>query len=358
MYAYIHIPFCNSICNYCDFTKFCYNKKWIMPYLESLKKEIIKDYKGEKLKTIYIGGGTPSSLDINELKYLFDIIKIFNKEDKIEFTIEANLNDLTKEKIELFKQNNVNRISIGIQTFNPKLQKILNRTATYQEALNKINLLKEYGINNINVDLMYGINGETKEILEDDLNKFLSLNVTHISTYSLILEEHTKLYIDGYKEINEELDASFYEIICNTLKDKYVHYEVSNFAIKGYESKHNLNYWNNGFYYGFGLSAASYIENRYENHKNLFKYLNSDFTKEEEVISLDRKMEYEMILGLRKLEGININDFKKKYHKDIEEVFDIENLIKNNLLIKNDNFLKINADKIYLSNEILINFIK
>ena len=357
--VYIHIPFCSNICSYCDFTKLYYNKNYIDKYLNTLKEEIELNYKNEMIDTIYIGGGTPTSLNTQELNKLFEIIKIFKTNKNLEFTIECNIENLTKEKLDLFKKNNVNRLSIGIQTFNNKFLKYLNRNHTKEDVFKIIKYAKEIGFDNINIDLIYGLKDQTLKDLEDDINEFLKLDINHISTYSLIIEPHTKLYIENEFNIDEELDLKMYELICNKLKDNnYIHYETSNFAKKGYESKHNLTYWNNLEYYGFGLGASGYIDNiRYTNTKNIDKYLNKEFILEKEVIDKKINMENEMILGLRKLKGVNINNFKEKYNIDLKEAFDIEDLINSNKLIIENDYIFINPNYIYLSNEILINFI-
>lgn len=356
--VYIHIPFCTNICSYCDFCKLYYNKKFVKKYLISLENEIKLNYKGELIKTLYIGGGTPSSLDINELKKLFEIIKTFNFDKEYEFTIECNIENIDEEKLILFKNNNVNRISYGIQTFNHKFLKYLNRNHTKEDVINKINLTKKY-FNNINIDLIYALKEQTLNDLEKDIDFFLKLNINHISTYSLIIEPHTKLYINKEKNIDEDLDYEMYRLICNKLKENhFVHYEVSNFAKKGYESKHNLTYWNNLNYYGFGLGASGYIDNiRYTNTKDINKYCNGKYLLEYDKLSNKEIMENELILGLRKLTGISIKEFKKKYNKNIEDVFNISNLIKEGKLVKKNNNLYINEDNIYLSNDVLINFI-
>lgn len=357
--VYIHIPFCSNICSYCDFTKIYYNKKYINKYLDSLEKEINKYYKNEIVKTIYIGGGTPTSLDIDELNKLFKIIKVFKLDENVEFTIECNIENLTIEKLDLFKKNNVNRISIGIQTFNFKYLKLLNRNHNLEDVKKIINYAKKINFTNINIDLMYGFNGQTIKELDEDLNLFLSLNINHISTYSLMIEPHTKLYIENYKNIDEELDYQMYEYICKKLKENdFIHYEVSNFAKKGYESLHNLTYWNNLEYYGFGLGASGFINKvRYTNTSNMNKYLLGNYIKEKEVITKKLDMEYEMILGLRKLKGVNILDFTKKFNIDLVKYFNIEKLIEENKLIIKDNYIYINPKYIYIENEFLISFI-
>ena len=209
--VYIHIPFCENICSYCDFCKLKYNSEWISLYLESLKQEIETYYKGEKIRTLYIGGGTPSVLSMIELTKLFEILKLFDLSELEEFTIECNIESITNEKLILFKKNNVNRLSIGVQTFNEKFIKLLNRNHTKEEVEEKINMAKLVGFDNINVDLMYALPGETMEDLECDVDEILRLNVPHISCYSLMIEPNTKLYIDNVKEIDEDLDYEMYK---------------------------------------------------------------------------------------------------------------------------------------------------
>lgn len=357
--VYIHIPFCFNICSYCDFSKMLYNKDLSIKYLNILEKEINTKYQNEIIDTIYIGGGTPTSLDLEELKYLFKIVDLFKLSDNIEFTIECNIENLTKEKLDLFKEKGVNRLSIGIQTFNYKHLKYLNRYHTKDEVFKIIEYAKKIGFKNINIDLIYGLKNQTLNDLKEDIDLFLKLDINHISTYSLIIEEHTKLYIDNDQGIDEDLDYEMYKYICKKLKEKnFIHYEISNFAKKGYESKHNLTYWNNEHYYGFGLGASGYINNiRYTNTRSIKEYLECNYIKEEEIINKKIDMENEMILGLRKLKGVDINKFKEKYNLNIEDVFNIEKLLKDKKLIIKDNYIFINPKYIYLSNEILINFI-
>ena len=352
--AYIHIPFCNNICSYCDFCKLYYNKDWINKYLNSLELEIKNNYKGDILETLYIGGGTPSSLNEEELKELFRILKIFNLSNIFEFTFECNIEDITLDKIKILKKNKVNRLSIGVQSFNEKHIKLLNRNHTKQEVFEKIELLKSNGFDNINIDLIYAVPNQTLEDLKQDIDYFLELDIPHISTYSLIIEENTKLYINKYKNINEELDYEMYKLI-NQKLSSYHHYEISNFAKDGYESKHNLTYWNNETYYGFGLGAVGYDGNfRYNNTRNINKYLNNKWLSEKEEISLNEKIENAFILGFRKIDGINIEKFKNKYNLDINNIDIINKLIKENKLIKDKNNIKINKEYIYTSNDILI----
>ena len=352
------MPFCNKICSYCDFCKILYSSELVDKYLDSLQKEIEQKYNGEKLETIYIGGGTPSSLSVLQLEKLFSITNKLNICDYCEFTIEFNIEDITLEKLLLIKNNKVNRISIGIQTINQKFYDLIGRNNEEEIVINKINLCKQY-FQNINIDLMYGFNTQTIDDLDKDIDFFLNLDVPHISTYSLILEEHTKLFIDNYKNIDEDIESNMYYHIIKRLKDNgFNHYEISNFSKEGYKSEHNLCYWNNENYYGFGLGASGYIDNlRYTNTRSLNNYLKGNYIIESETLTKEDKMQYEMICGLRKISGISKKRFYKKYNCDVKEVFDIEKLIKNKDLIEKEDRIFIPEEKLYVSNQILIKFL-
>ena len=357
--VYIHIPFCENICTYCAFTKFYYNEYRVTEYLDSLRYEIEENYKGELIKTIYIGGGTPSALSISELKILFDIINIFKLDKDVEFTIEVNPESITKEKLMLFKYNRVNRISMGVESTNNKSLKYLGRNYDFNTVRDKIKLIKSLGFNNINVDLMYALPSETLEDLEMDIDNILDLDITHISTYSLMIEEHTRLFINKEKNIDEEIDYEMYKLICNKLKNKgFKHYEVSNFAKPNKESRHNLVYWENTHYYGFGLGASGYILNdRYTNTTSMSKYLKHKYKEDVEHLSLQDIISYELILGFRKIDGINKNVFYNKYKVDIHDLYNINELLKKEDLKENTSNIYINYDKIYIENQILINFV-
>ena len=353
--VYIHIPFCHNICSYCDFCKNYYNEKIVEDYLCALEKEINNSYKDEIINTLYIGGGTPSSLCLKQLNKLFSIINIFklNKEE-YEFTFECNYEDINEDMLMLLKQNKVNRLSIGIQTFNKKFEKILERKIDIKKMKQSIILSKKY-FDNINVDLMYAIGDETLKDLEDDINEFIKLDVTHISTYALIIEDNTRLKISNTKEIDEDTQSKMYDLICRKLKENnYVHYELSNFSKKAFESKHNLIYWNNENYYGFGAGASGFIKNtRYDNTKSVINYINGKTIVFEEKLTKEDLINDEVMLNLRKITGINKRDFYNKYKINFNEVFDIEELIKQELLIENEEYIYINPKYLFISNEII-----
>ena len=357
--AYIHIPFCKTICSYCDFCKIFYNKEFVERYLDSLELEIKSNYQGEVIKSIYIGGGTPSCLGIDELQRLFEIIKIFNKDDGVEFTIECNIETLTEEKINLFLANGINRVSIGVQSLIDKNIKFLERHHNRELVIEKINLLKTKGINNINLDLIYALPNQTMEDLKYDLDEYMKLGITHISTYSLMIEPNTKLFINNTDNISEELDSKMYNFICSYLKQKgFKHYEISNFCLDGYESIHNLTYWNNNKYYGFGVGASGYIDDiRYDNTRSITNYINNINNKEEIVLDKNMDIENEFILGLRKIKGISKKEFKEKYNKQLCDIIIVKNLLKLGKLMDNGEYIFIPEEYLYVSNSILLNFI-
>lgn len=355
--VYIHIPFCKSICSYCDFCKIFYNEQLAYKYLDALEKEIIKNYKNDRIKTLYIGGGTPSSLSMDCLIKLFKTIQIFNLEDLEEFTFECNVGDLTEEKIKFLYDHKVNRLSIGVEAFNQKFLKLLNREENDIDS--KIRCAKRVGFKNISVDLIYALPNESLEDLEKEIDKFLKLDINHISTYSLMIEPNTILGIKGTKNISEDLDCKMYDLICHKLKENgFEHYEISNFAKKGFTSKHNLTYWNNLNYYGFGLGATGYVNGiRYTNTKSINHYLDEKYRYIEEKVGIREMQENEMILGLRKVEGVKKKSFYKKYNKNIEDVFDIKELLDKKYLIDNGENIFINEKYLYVQNSILMKFL-
>ena len=358
MSIYIHIPFCNSICTYCDFCKIFYNKKYINDYLNNLEQEIKVRYKSEIVNTIFIGGGTPSSLDDEELIRLMNIIEIFKLNDNYEFTVECNIESITENKLKIMKKYGVNRISIGVESFDNSIIKLLGRNHTKKDVYNKMGIVKRY-FSNINIDLIYAAYDDIN-ILKSDIDCFLKLDIPHISTYSLIIEDNTMLKINGMKNIDEDIDYEMYKYIEDALeKNDYIHYDISNYAKNGYQSKHNLVYWNNEEYYGFGLSSTSYINNeRITNTKNLRKYLNGEYLDTSVYEDKDIRMENEIMLGLRKLDGIDLDRFKEKFNVSLEDIYNIDNLVRNGYLIRDNNCIKIDKKYMYISNEIIVRILE
>ena len=356
--AYIHIPFCSHICSYCDFCKMLYYEKYVDNYLTALEQEINDRYQGELLDTVYIGGGTPSCLTEKELERLFILLERLKKNDNYEYTIEANFDSITFSKLDLCKKYGINRISFGLETTQPWLLEKMGRELSTTFVRRIISYCKKIGISNINVDLMYAFPKETLQEVSRDLDFILSLDVPHISTYSLILEEHTRLYFDKVKEIDEETDAMMYQEIINKLKG-YRHYEISNFGKEGYESRHNQCYWRNLEYYGFGLGASGYYKDRrYTNTRSIQKYLLGNYELSFEKLDLYDKIYYEVILNLRMQQGISKREFFKKYSHELLEFYDYHSLLIDGVLVETDEFLFIPEKYWYISNEILIRLLE
>lgn len=329
---YIHIPFCKQKCNYCDFISYTNKCNEVERYVECIVKEINTfDFSNYKVTTIYIGGGTPSFIDSKYIKQIINIVykKIQIKKNKvkdIEVTIEINPGTVTKKKLNEYKEVGINRLSIGLQCIQDRLLKLLGRIHTFKDFLNTYNWAKEVGFENINVDLMLGLPNQTIEDLKNSLNKVIELNPSHISTYSLIVEEGTKLFKqienNELQLLDEEVERNMYWYVKNILElNGYSHYEISNFAKNGKESKHNMNCWNQEEYIGFGVAAHSYIKNiRFSNTENLEEYIENvtagefqeNKTIEEKQTLEDKKNEF-MMLGFRKIEGVDISKFKAKF---------------------------------------------
>lgn len=314
-HLYIHVPFCNSICFYCDFCHRLYSSQLVDKWLNQIEKEINNKCL-DQYKTIYIGGGTPSSLSVNQLDRLLSLIDPFSKE-VIEYTIEVNPESLDINKINVFKKHHINRISMGVQSSNDNLLKDLNRKHSFNDVVDKVNLLKENGLSNISIDLMYSLPNQNMDILAKTLDDFISLDIPHVSLYSLTIEENTVFGKRNVKSLDEDIEADMYEYICEKLKsNNYIHYEVSNFSKEGYESKHNLGYWNYDDFLGISLGSSSKIGNvRYTVTTNFDKYFD-DYNSYDEYLKLtneDLKFE-NIMMSLRTIYGLNIDDFNSKYN--------------------------------------------
>lgn len=352
--VYVHIPFCKRKCYYCDFISFCEKDELQEKYINTVIQEI-EDFfnlnKNVKIKTIYIGGGTPSFIDG---KYIEKIMNIFNKENVVEATIEVNPGSASLEKLKKYKECGINRLSIGLQSTEDRLLKKIGRIHNYNDFLATYNLAREVGFDNINVDLMIGLPGQTIEDVKSSLNKVINLNPSHISVYSLIVEENTIIYnlIEQNKIVlpDEELERNMYWYVKNYLElGGYEHYEISNFAKNGKMSLHNWDCWNQKEYVGFGASAHSYLNRkRFCNIGVLEEYI-KDFKNTKEVQEVqsfyETKQEY-MLLGLRKIKGVCISDFKNKFGEN--PIFLFKNEL--NKLIE-EGLLEITTNNIKLTNK-------
>ncbi|MCI8833604.1 MAG: oxygen-independent coproporphyrinogen III oxidase [Clostridia bacterium] len=318
---YIHIPFCKKKCFYCDFISYPNKDDYIEEYIDTVIKEY-SNYKAEEyiIKTVYIGGGTPSYIDS---KYIVKLLKEINIEKAEEITIEINPGTVTKEKLRDYKKAGINRLSIGLQATQDILLKEIGRIHTYNEFLNTYNIAREIGFKNINIDLMLALPKQHIEDIIQSVKKIIELNPEHISIYSLILEEGTKMYdmVNKQKCIlpKEDEEREMYWTVKKILeKNGYNHYEISNFAKNGYHSKHNIDCWNQKEYIGIGVSAHSYLDNRrYSNLGNIEEYIKNYNDKEIHEIQdkISQEKEY-MILGLRKLEGVYISEFELKFNEN------------------------------------------
>ena len=325
---YVHIPFCKRKCYYCDFVSYDNKYEKIDSYVETVKKEI-EDTSNEFTKnhivsTIYFGGGTPSFLESKYIKLLLENIRRnFNVSSNAEITLEVNPGTITEEKLKTYQMCGINRLSIGLQTTNDNLLKKIGRIHTYSEFLSTYNLARKLGFSNINVDLIFSLPDESLDDLKLDLEKIIELSPEHISTYSLIVENGTKIKelieenTDGYNIPSEDIERQMYWYIKNTLEEKgYGHYEISNFAKEGYESKHNLNCWNQKEYFGFGAAAHSFIDGiRFSNKKILSEYIFNFKSRDiEEKMNREELAKEYMMLGLRKIDGVSISEFERKFN--------------------------------------------
>ena len=377
---YIHIPFCVRKCVYCDFISGPQDEETIEKYVSSLLDEIRAHTLNKKLAseynvaTVFLGGGTPSILNISQIKRIFEVIKnTFAVIEDAEITIEANPGTVTREKLETYRACGINRISFGLQSTNNEELKLLGRIHTYEEFLESFSLARECGFDNINVDLISAIPKQTLASWEETLQNVIKLNPEHISAYSLIVEDGTpfaKVYGEGCpgeKDLpDEEEERRIYYRTEELLKEAGYHrYEISNYAKEGKECKHNLGYWERKEYLGIGIGAASLIDNtRYSNTPDLAKYIRD--AKQLNKIQLDfqelstkEQMEEFVFLGLRKMEGISEREFTENFSMNIEECYghQIEKLLKEGLLQKRDGRIMLTRRGIDISNYAFAEFL-
>ena len=346
---YIHIPFCEHICIYCDFTKLFYNQKYEKPYLDSLENEI-KSKVTNKVRTLYFGGGTPTALSDEGFERILRFASQY-LEAEYEFTVETNVENLTESKLDIMKKYGVNRLSIGVQSTCNALLKKIGRHHTFEEAQKIVFLAKSKGFSNINIDLIYGFKNESLNDLKQDLEEFIKLDIDHISIYSLIVEKGSILYNQKYSEQEETESRKFYEFIISFLRQNgYERYEISNFARNHKYSSHNLTYWHNEEYYGCGLGASGYVDGvRYENTKSLPEYLKGNYISSSEKVGEQELEEYFLLTNLRLEQGFLKADYKKQFGVDFEKKY--ESKIKNFSLNK---YFDFKDDQVRLTDEGLI----
>jgi putative oxygen-independent coproporphyrinogen III oxidase len=373
--AYIHIPFCQHICHYCDFNKFFLKGQPVDEYLDSLKKEMqitLQESPTEYLQSIFIGGGTPTALNEQQLEKLCrDIKDILPYNSQTEYTFEANPGDLSKEKLEILREAGVNRLSIGVQTFNNDLLQKIGRTHQAEDVFHTVAEAKNLGFKNISVDLIYSLPGQTLEDFRETLKTAFTLDIQHYSGYSLIIEPKTVFYNLMRKgrlpTPGEDVEAQMYDLLMNEMEaNGFEQYEISNFSKPGFESRHNLTYWDNDWYYGFGAGAHSYVNGqRISNHGPLKKYMGAlDEGRlpilENHEVTLTEQMEEEMFLGLRKNKGVSIPKFTEKFNVDLMKLFaeELEKLTGQGLISFEDNHVKLTRRGRFLGNEVFQSFLR
>ncbi len=387
---YIHIPFCKSKCHYCNFISFANKNEFIEPYFAALKKELehyFKNYTGVKLETIYIGGGTPSVVDFAFYKDIFKLLADLTEISKnAEITMEINPGAVNFNYLKNLRSLGINRLSIGVQSFDDRLLKIINRAHSAKDAVETVKIAKKAGFENISIDLIYGLPCEagayaqkgndefslqgrahsfqTSENWEESLKQALSLDINHISTYGLKIEENTEFSVNPPENIpDDELQSQIYLKTIEILeKNNFNHYEISNFCKSGFESRHNKAYWQNKEYFGFGLAAHGYLEGtRYSNTENLEKYIINPIERAfENKVSETAKLEEAIFLGLRLTNGINSQEFKIKYGVDIFQQYSkiIGKYLNYDLMVYENGNLKLTKNGILLSNSIFADFLE
>ncbi|WP_061909279.1 radical SAM family heme chaperone HemW [Streptococcus cristatus] len=367
--AYVHIPFCTQICYYCDFSKVFIKNQPVDSYLEHLIEEY-DSYDIKKLRTLYIGGGTPTALSAPQLAFLLE--KLTDKLDLSyleELTIEANPGDLDEEKIAILKDSPVNRVSLGVQTFNDRMLKQIGRSHSEKDIYENIANLKKAGFDNISIDLIYALPKQTMEDVKINVAKAIALDIPHMSLYSLILENHT-VFMNRMRRgklplPKEDLEAEMFEyIIAELEKAGFEHYEISNFSKPGFESRHNLMYWDNAEYYGIGAGASGYVDGvRYKNHGPIRHYLQAveagNARVQEEVLTLKEKMEEEMFLGLRKKSGVSKKRFEEKFGLSFEDQYGavVSELTEQGLLVPDRDIVRMTKQGLFLGDTVAEKFI-
>lgn len=372
--VYIHIPFCKSKCHYCSFVSF--NKLELKKeYLKALVQEIKQSYQGELLNTIYFGGGTPSLLTIQEFE---NLLRYFNINENTEITTELNPDscysdgDLVSgescksgsyDYLRGLYDIGINRLSFGCQTFNDDILKQINRRHSSNQVIDVVKTAQRAGFRNISLDFIYGLPNQTPEMFYDDLKRGIDLGIQHISLYGLKIEEGSWFYKNMPQNLpDDDTQADMYLGAVKLLTENdFEHYEVSNFSKYGYNSKHNLNYWNNDEYYGFGVAAHGYLNGvRYGNVETIEEYLQNPLNhKESKILTEQEKLEEEIFLGFREMKGIDVQDINFKYQIDFDEKYKdiLKKYLKLKLIEKTDTNYKLTLQGILVSNVVLADFL-
>ena len=374
--VYIHIPFCHQICNYCDFNKVFFKNQPVDEYIEALGREMAmavesRPHAFEKIETVFLGGGTPTALSAQQITRLLELIRTYiPTEHVVEFSSEANPDELSEDKLVALFDGGVNRLSMGVQSFDQDLLKRIGRTHSNEHVYETVALAKKVGFTNLSIDLMYGLPHQTMEQWKETLKLALELDLPHYSAYSLIVEPKTIFYIQYAKGRlalpTEDLEADMYDVLMREMEGHgLLQYEISNFAKPGFASVHNKIYWDNDEYAGFGAGAHGYVDGvRYSNHAPIKKYIESveagqlPILHEHQVSPLER-LEEQMFLGLRKVEGVDAHIFEGKFNETIWDRYRtvIEDLVHNGLLESDEKGIRLTKKGRFVGNEVFQQFL-
>lgn len=358
---YLHVPFCKSICYYCDFKRSLYNEEIAERWLLQIQKDL-EEKKMESLDTIYIGGGTPTSLTYAQLEKLLSMLLPYAKNIK-EYTIESNIESLDLDKIRLLHRYGVNRISLGIQSLQDELLKEMNRMHRKKDVFNKIDEIYTSGIKNISVDLIYGFDIQTLEMWKMDLKEVVKCKeISHISLYSLTIEENSVFGKMKRETCDNELEAEMYDYAISYLEENgFKQYEIANFARNEKESMHNKAYWIYNDFYGIGVGASGKENgNRYDHTGSILQYVEGKMQVHEEILSEEDRIFENIMMSLRMREGLDMNLFERRYGKTIQSIYkDVidQEIQKNNLYIE-DHYLKVTMQGMFYLHDILVGFMK
>lgn len=366
---YIHIPFCKARCLYCDFTTYTGMESLMPTYVEALAKEVKEQLAGAIPESIFIGGGTPTSLDDESFRALMAIIRPLIRGSDQEVTIEANPESVTAEKVAMMKEGGINRVSMGLQSTDNILLRNIGRIHSYDRFLDSYDLLRKEGFDNLSIDLITALPGQDETVIQNTIEQAIALEPEHVSVYSMILEEGTPLYTlheEGKLELpDDETDRKFQDMFLEQLlKAGYHRYEISNYARPGRESKHNLNYWNFGDYYACGVAASGFLDGvRHTNTRSLTEYIEGmgegrDIRAEVHVNTLEDSMEEFIFMGLRKTEGISLTDFEKRFGRGLYAVYgDIpQRFLDRGYMVRDNDRLRLTDQGLDISNYIMSDF--
>ena len=356
--VYIHIPFCDHICGYCDFTRFTYERKISDQFMIRLISQISKLPKNS-MKTVYVGGGTPTSLETDQLESLLKAIKPILA-DCYEWTFEGNPENLTKEKVELLFNYGVNRMSLGVQTTDDDLLHKIGRHHKFYDVGKGVDLLRSVGITDVSLDLMYGLPGQTMDTFIHSMRDIIALDPNHISIYALTVEPNSLFGRQGIKPVSEEVETEMFLKCIEVMEENgYEHYEISNFAKPNHRSEHNQVYWRYEDFYALGLGASLKLNHQRKTWTTkMAQYIQGDFFEEELDLSLEDEMFEFVMMGLRLRDGIEFTRFETMFNRNLNDVFDqaIQTNIDNGLLVKTEKGIKTTFQGYVMLDEVLLEF--